>query len=136
MGELETKTEFVAPTAKYPESAELRRASYESMKRAQQNNELITLNRKLNRIQSQINNLTVDDDIDALEEQRSEVENKILQANYDLQSTIELPLTEEEKGEWRQSQKACGTRQSTATCGRPRRAACGTVHSRAARPRR
>ncbi len=81
MGELETKTEFVAPTPKYPESAELRRASYKSMKRAQQNNELITLNRKLNRIQSQINNATADDDIDALEEQRSETENKILQAN-------------------------------------------------------
>jgi len=70
MSELETKTEFVAPTPKYPESAELRRASYELMKRAQQNNEIATLNRKLTRIQSQINNATVDDDIDALEEQR------------------------------------------------------------------
>jgi len=110
MGELETKTEFVAPTPKYPESAELRRTGYESMRRAQQNNELATLNRKLTRIQSQINNVTVGDDVEALEEQRSEIENKILQANYDLQSNIELPLTEEEKGEWRQNQKACGER--------------------------
>ena len=110
MGELETKTEFVAPMPKYPESAELRRNAYESMKRAQQNNELSSLNRKLTRIQSQINNATIDDDVEALEEQRSETENRILQANYDLQSDIELPLTEEEKGEWRQNQKACGER--------------------------
>ncbi len=46
------------------------------------------------------------DEIDKLEDQLSEIENKILRADYDLNNDVELPLTEEEKGEWRQSQKA------------------------------
>ena len=50
------------------------------------------------------------DDIDKLEEQLSEVENKILRAEYDVNTDVELPLTEEEKGEWRQNQKANGER--------------------------
>ena len=82
------------------------------MIRAQQNIELVNLNRKLARIQYQINNIDpTDNDLnESLEDQRSEIENKVLRINYDLQSNIELPLTEEEKGEWRQNQKACGER--------------------------
>ncbi len=40
----------------------------------------------------------------------SEVEIKLLQAEYDINSDVELPLTDEEKGEWRQNQKAHGER--------------------------
>ena len=110
MGELETKTEFVAPVPTYPQSAENRRPLYEQMIRAQQSNELATLNRKLARVQLQITSTTDIDQIESLEEQKSEIENKVLRVTYDLQSDIELPLTEEEKGEWRQNQKTCSER--------------------------
>ena len=46
------------------------------------------------------------EEIDKLKDQLSEIENKILRAEYDLHNDVELPLTEEEKGEWRLSQKA------------------------------
>ena len=39
-------------------------------------------------------------------DQLSEVKRKILQVEYDVSSEVELPLMEEEKGEWRQNQKA------------------------------
>ena len=43
MGELETKKEFVAPPTEYPQTALDRKADYESMIRAQQNNALASL---------------------------------------------------------------------------------------------
>jgi hypothetical protein len=55
MGELETKTEFVAPSPKYPSSAVARQPNYEAMIRSQLNNELATLTRKVAHIQTQIN---------------------------------------------------------------------------------
>ena len=114
MGELETKTEFVAPSPKYPQSAVTRQPNYEAMIRSQQNNELATLTRKATRIQTQIDATDPTDlnTIDTLEEQLSEINNRIIRINYDINSNIELPLTEEEKGEWRQTQKACGERQT------------------------
>ena len=62
--------------------------------------------------QSQLNTSDSTDviSIDSVEEQLSEINNKILRVNYDLSSNIELPLTEKEKGEWTQTQKACGER--------------------------
>ncbi len=48
------------------------------------------------------------DEIDTLEDKLSEVENNILPAEYSSNAEVELPLTEEEKGEWGQSQKAYG----------------------------
>ena len=112
MGELETKKEFVAPPTEYPQTALDRKADYESMIRAQQNNALASLRRKETRLKIQIavTAPTEVDDIDKLEEQLSEVENKILRAEYDVNTDVELPLTEEEKGEWRQNQKANGER--------------------------
>ena len=38
------------------------------------------------------------------------MENNILCAEYDLSADVELPLSEEEKAEWRQQQKAYGER--------------------------
>jgi hypothetical protein len=119
MGELETKTEFVAPIPEYPQSAEDRRPGYEAMIRAQQNNLLTRLRKKQERLRLQISNVTSDDqpdnqinseELDKLEEELSEVEIKVLQAEYDLKAVVELPLSEKEKAEWRQQQKAYGER--------------------------
>lgn len=54
MGELEMKMEFVAPSPSYLQSVLNKKANYENMIRAQQNNELISLQRKLQRVQSQL----------------------------------------------------------------------------------
>ena len=107
MGKLETKKEFVTPPTEYPLTALALKTDYEYMIRAQQGKTLASLRRKEDRIKTQIG--TTDpldvDEIDKLEDQLSEIENKILRADYDLNNNVELPLTEEEKGEWRQSQK-------------------------------
>jgi hypothetical protein len=50
------------------------------------------------------------EEIDKLEDQLSEVKSKTLRTEYDLNTEVELALTEEEKGEWRQNQKAYGER--------------------------
>ena len=112
MGELETKTEFVTPTPEYPQSAKDRQAGYETMVRATQRNALSTLRRKKARLESQIASTPTDEieQIDTLEDKLSEVENEILRSEYSANSEVELPLTEEEKREWRQSQKAYGDR--------------------------
>lgn len=85
------------------------------MVRSKQRNELLTLTKKSTRLQDQINalnSLTDAEQIDSLEEQKLEVDNKIIQVDYDLLTEIELPLTEQEKGEWRPNQKACGEREA------------------------
>jgi hypothetical protein len=46
------------------------------------------------------------DEIDTLEDKLSGVKNDIIREEYKANAEVELPLTEEEKGEWRQSQKA------------------------------
>jgi hypothetical protein len=102
MGELETKKEFVAAPCEYPKSAQDRKTGYETMIRAQQQKALANLRRKEERIKIQISitDPNAVNDIVNLEEQLSEVEIKILRAEYDLATDVELPLTEEEKGEW------------------------------------
>lgn len=112
MGELETKTEFVAPTPDYPATAVARQPTYEAMIRAQQNNTLAKLTRKKARIQAIIDATPIAnaDEIDELEEKMSDLDNEILQAQYDLGDDVKVPLTEEEKGEWRQKEKAYGER--------------------------
>ena len=112
MGELETKTEFVAPTPDYPATALARQPTYEAMIRAQQNNTLAKLTRKKARIQAQINATPIAnaEEIDELEEKMSDLDNEILQAQYDLGDEVKVPLTEEEKGKWRQKEKAYGER--------------------------
>jgi hypothetical protein len=89
------------------------------MIRSQQTNLLARLRRKEERLRLQIANNTSDpepdnqisaEELDKLEEELSEVQNNILRAEYDLNADVELPLTEEEKGEWRQQQKAYAER--------------------------
>ena len=90
------------------------------MIRAQQNNLLTQLRKKEECLRLQISNVTSDnqpdnqinlEELDELEEELSEVEIKVLQAEYDLKDDVaELPLSEEEKAEWRQQQKAYGER--------------------------
>jgi hypothetical protein len=84
------------------------------MIRAQQTNTLARIKRKEERLKIQIANIepTEVEEINKLEEQLSEVKSKILRAEYDLNADVELPLTEEKKGEWRQNQKAYGERVS------------------------
>ena len=113
MGELDTKTEFITPLPTYPESAEARRPRYEKLKREQQDNELKQLSRKKMRIQGLIDALDPENDTDKineLDEELSTLDNKILQVEYDKETKVKLQLTEEEKGEWRQSQKTYSDR--------------------------
>lgn len=78
MGELETKTEFVAPSPNYPQLALNKKANYKTMIRAQQTNELTILQRKLTRVQSQINSADPTDTklLEGLEETESELNKK------------------------------------------------------------
>ena len=50
------------------------------------------------------------DVLDKLKEELSDVQIKILRAEYEMNADIELPLLEEEKEEWRNSQKAYAER--------------------------
>jgi hypothetical protein len=111
MGELETKKEFVAPSPEYPQSAKDKQAD-EAMIRATRKNVLDQLRHKESRLKKQLSILPDTDleEIDKVEEKISEVENEILCTEYDMNAEVDLPLDEEEKGEWRQSQKAYGDR--------------------------
>ncbi len=112
MGELETKKEFITLPTEYPLTALTRKTDYENMIHAQQGKTLASLRQKESRIKIQLSttNPANIEEIDKLEDQLSEIENKILRAEYDLHNDVELPLTEEEKGESRQSQKAYSER--------------------------
>ena len=78
------------------------------MIRAQQHKALGRLRKKEQRLRLQIPNITDNKELNKLEEELSEVEIKLLQAKYIIKADVELPLTDEEKGKWRQSQKAHG----------------------------
>ena len=69
---------------------------------------LVKLTHKKMQIQAQINTTPIAnaDEIDKLEEKMLDLENEILQAQYDLDDEVKVPLTEEEKGKWRQKEKA------------------------------
>jgi hypothetical protein len=112
MGELETKKEFVVPPPEYPASAEKKRPTYETMIRAQQKEAIDILKKKKKRLDAKLKALptTETDKIVEVEEQISETKIQLLKAEYDENAVIELPLSEEEKGEWRQNQKAYGDR--------------------------
>ncbi len=102
MGKLEMKKEFIALPTEYPPTVLARKADYEKMICAQQNKTLASLKCKEERLKIQIAIIkpTEVEEINKLEEQLSEVESKIFRAEYDLNAGMELPLTEEEKGEW------------------------------------
>ena len=112
MGELETKTEFVAATPEYPQSVKTKQAKHEIMVRANQRNKLGVLERKESRLKAKIAALapTDVDGLDELEEQLVDTENEIRKTEYEIASQVEAPMTEEEKAEWRQSMKAYGDR--------------------------
>jgi hypothetical protein len=99
MGELETKTEFVAPTPEYPQSAKAKQAGYETMIQATQQNALAALKRKEARLRTQLAATSANelDVIYSIEEKLSEVKNEILRAENSANSEVELPLTEEKK---------------------------------------
>ena len=61
-------------------------------------------------LQVQINTLPITDtnQIEDLEEKMSDLYNEILQTQYNLGDEVKVPLNEEEKGEWRQQEKAYG----------------------------
>jgi hypothetical protein len=111
MGELQTKMEFVVPPPEYP-AAEAKCSKYEKMIRAQQKKAKESLKRKKKLLNDKIKALPATDteQLVATEELLSEVKIQILKAEYDADAKIELPLSEEVKGEWRQNQKAYGDR--------------------------
>ena len=80
MGELETKTEFVAPSPEYPQSAKDRQGKHELMIRATQRNTLAMLKRKESRMETQLATIPTSqtEEIDEVEEKLAEVKNEIL----------------------------------------------------------
>jgi hypothetical protein len=111
MGELETKTEFVVPPLEYPTTAQARQPAYEAMIRAQQANTLSKLKGKKDRLQAQIDKVPIDaDELEELNEKMFDVDNEILQAEYDNTMDIKVPLNDEEKGESKLQEKAYGDR--------------------------
>jgi hypothetical protein len=111
MGELETKMEFVVPPLEYPTTAQARQPAYEAMIRAQQKNTITKLKGKKDRLQAQIDKLPIDaEELDDLNEKMFDIDNEILQAEYDNTVDIIVPLNDEEKGEWKLQEKAYGDR--------------------------
>ena len=111
MGELETKTEFVVPPLEYPTTAQARQPAYEAMIRAQQKNTITKLRGKKDRLQAQIDKLPIDaDELDDFNEKMFDIDNEILQAEYDNPVNIIVPLHEGEKGKWNLQEKASGER--------------------------
>lgn len=82
------------------------------MIRVQQTNTITKLWRKYNCIKLKIDATPSTDTIaiNTLEEQIVDVANEILHAVYNLNTTVQVLLTEEEKGEWQQKEKAYGER--------------------------
>ena len=110
MGELETKKEFVAPSPQYPASAILRQPDYENLIRKQQRNNLAKLERRKERLQNTIDASTSDSDRADLEDDMVDLDNDIAQVEYDISVEVRVPLTEEERGEWKTNEKAYGER--------------------------
>jgi hypothetical protein len=113
MGELENKTEFIAPPPVYPATAMARQLDYKRMIRAQQNYSMAKLQCRVARIQANLASNTPTNDPDTgnlLQEQLVDVNNDILQLEYERGVPIKVPLNNEEKREWRMQEKAYGER--------------------------
>ena len=108
MGELDTKIEFVLPPPQYPASAILRQPTYKNMIWLQWQNNLMKIQKRKVRLQVSIDASTSDSNQEDLEDQMVKLENKILQAEYDIPVNIWVPLNNEEKGKWETSEKAYG----------------------------
>jgi hypothetical protein len=110
MGELEMKKEFVAAPPQYPQSAILRQPDYDTLIRKQQNKNLAKLQRRKVCLQTTIDGTTSVFDREDLEDDMFDIDNEIIQVEYDIKINVKVPLTEEEKGEWKTSEKAYGER--------------------------
>ena len=106
MGELEMKKEFVAVPTQYPASAILRQPDYENMIWQQQQNNLAKLQRRKVRLQTTIDATTSVSNREDLEDDMFDINNEIIQIEYNMSVNVKVPLTEEEKGEWRKNEKA------------------------------
>jgi len=114
MGELQTKKEFVAPLPIYPETATARMPAYEAFHNAKQSNNLAKLRKKKTRLQAEIDAIPISNtaEIEPLEEKMYDIDNEILQLEYEAGLEIKVPLDEEEKGLWKQRERAYGERVS------------------------
>ena len=110
MGELEMKKEFVALPPHYPASAILRQPDYENLIRKQQQNNLAKFQRRKVRLQAAINASTSDSNCADREGNMFDVDNKIIQVEYNISVDVRVPLTKEEKGEWKTNEKAYNER--------------------------
>ena len=108
MGELEMNKEFVAAPPQYPQSAILRQPDYKTLIRKQQNNNLAKLQRRQIRLQTTFNTTTLVSDCEDLEDDMFNIGNQIMEVEYKIKIDIKVPLTKEEKGEWKTSKKAYG----------------------------
>jgi predicted site-specific integrase-resolvase len=61
-------------------------------------------------LQTSIDASKSDSDQEDLEDQMVDLENAILQAEYDKTVNIRVPLNDEEKGKWKTNKKACDER--------------------------
>jgi hypothetical protein len=135
MGELETKKEFVAPPPQYSTSAILCQPVNENMIWLQQENNLSKLQKCKVRLQAAIDASTSDSNQEELEDNMVDINNKILQAKYNQSVKVKVPLSNEEKGEWKTIEKAYGEH-VLETLAQPTKSICnhhGSVHSAPAR---
>ena len=76
----------------------------------QQNNNLAKLQRRKTRLQTAIEASTSDSNRAGLEDKMFYINNQILEVEYDIKIEVKVPLTKEEKGEWKTNKKAYGER--------------------------
>ena len=110
MGELEMKKEFVAAPPQNPQSALLRQPDYKSMIQKLQSNLFKKLQIRKTRLQTAINAFTSDSNCAYLEENMFDIDNEIMEVKYDTNIDVKVPLTKEEKGEWKTNEKSYNER--------------------------
>ena len=110
MKELETKTAFIVPPAIYPASATARQPAWDAKVLLKQNNRLDILRRKKLRLQAEIRVIPPPTNLNVLEEEILEIDDEIIDIEYDKSNPGKVPLDEGEKGEWRSSEKNYGER--------------------------
>ena len=105
MGELEMKKEFVSAPPQYPLSAIQRQPDYEKMIWQQQQNNLAKLQRHKVWLQAAIVASMSDSNRADLQDDMFDIDNEIIQVKYNISADVKVPLTEEEKGEWKTNKK-------------------------------
>ena len=110
MGELEMKKEFIPAPPQYPASAILRQPDYENLIQKQQQNNLAKLQRRKVQLQAAIDASTSDSGRADREDVMFNVNNGIMELEYDVSITIKVPLTEMRRVSGRRTKKAYGER--------------------------